>query len=50
MVVVDDTTLKGKYKGCMLVVVPFDSDNKLYPLVYETIDKETNSSWTYFLS
>jgi len=43
------TFLKGKCKGQLLVAMSQDCDNSFYPLAWAVVDKETTTTWTWFL-
>ncbi|WMV13604.1 hypothetical protein MTR67_006989 [Solanum verrucosum] len=45
----DGTFLKGQCKGQLLVAMAQDCDNSFYPLVWAIVDKETTTTWTWFL-
>ena len=40
----NETFLKNKYWGQLIVVVCLDGNNQIYPLVLEVVDRETNAS------
>lgn len=44
-----DPYFKGKYEGSLLVVVCFNDNSNQHSLAYEIIDKESNTSWSYFI-
>nr|XP_016488143.1 PREDICTED: uncharacterized protein LOC107808165 [Nicotiana tabacum] len=46
---VDDTFLKGKANGQLLVAVGQDAQNHFYPLAWDVVDKERKHSWNWFL-
>lgn len=48
--IVDDTHLKGKYKGIMLVDVAMDGNNQMYPLTYAIIENEIDRLWKWFMT
>ncbi|KAH0730420.1 hypothetical protein KY289_001608 [Solanum tuberosum] len=45
----DGTFLRGQCKGQLLVAMAQDCDNSFYPLAWTIVDKETTSTWTWFL-
>jgi len=45
----DGTFLKGQCKGQLLVAMAQDCDNSFYPLAWAVVDKETTTTWTWFL-
>ncbi|XP_049378217.1 uncharacterized protein LOC125843004 [Solanum stenotomum] len=45
----DGTFLKGQCKGQLLVAMAQDYDNSFYPLAWAVVDKETTTTWTWFL-
>ncbi|XP_019224065.1 PREDICTED: uncharacterized protein LOC109205773 [Nicotiana attenuata] len=46
----DETFLKWKVKGQLLVGVGQDSANHFYPLAWAIVDKETKVTWMWFLT
>ncbi|XP_030942143.1 uncharacterized protein LOC115967226 [Quercus lobata] len=46
---IDGTFLYGKYIGTLLIASAWDGDNKLFPLAYAIVEKETDDSWYWFL-
>ncbi|KAL7203744.1 hypothetical protein ACSBR2_016908 [Camellia fascicularis] len=46
----DETFLKGRHKGCLLVATAKDSNQGLYPLCFAIVDSESYDSWHWFLS
>ncbi|KAL8502904.1 hypothetical protein ACS0TY_021869 [Phlomoides rotata] len=50
VIVVDETHLKGKYKGVVFVTVTQDCNHQVFPLTTGIGDVENNESWTWFLS
>lgn len=49
VIVVDDTHLKGRYKGIMFVAATKDANEQIFPLAFGIGDKENDNSWTWFL-
>ena len=47
---IDETFLKGPYKGVMLVVTAQNGNNKCYPIAWDIIDSENEDAWTWFLT
>ena len=41
---IDGTFLYGKYKGTLLIASTWDGDNRLFPLAFAIVEKETNDS------
>lgn len=56
VIVVDGTHLRGKYDGCLLtpsasyLLTPSaqDGNYQIFPLAFEIIDGENDSSWEWF--
>ena len=46
---IDGTFLYGKYKGTLLIASTWDGDNRLFPLAFAIVEKETDDSWYWFL-
>jgi hypothetical protein len=46
---IDGTFLTGKYEGTMLIAIGIDADHQLVPLAFAIVEKENNSSWSWFL-
>ncbi|XP_022880619.1 uncharacterized protein LOC111397883 [Olea europaea var. sylvestris] len=47
VICVDDSHLKGPYKGTLLVATAQDSNKQIYPLARGIVDAETNKSWKW---
>ncbi|XP_069152833.1 uncharacterized protein [Solanum lycopersicum] len=45
----DDTFLRGKFKGILLVAVGQDSMKHFYPLAWAVVDRETIRTWKWFI-
>ncbi|XP_020972734.1 uncharacterized protein LOC110269313 [Arachis ipaensis] len=50
IVLVHETHLYGKYKGCLLVAVSQDGNNNIVPIVFAIVEGETSDAWHFFLS
>ncbi|KAL4272726.1 hypothetical protein GQ457_13G021660 [Hibiscus cannabinus] len=50
MVQVDGTWLYGRYKHVLLIAVTQDGDGNIFPIAFAIVDKESASSWRFFLS
>ncbi|KAG6521510.1 hypothetical protein ZIOFF_018631 [Zingiber officinale] len=48
LVFLDDTHIKNKYKGCILVVVAKDANDDLFTLAYLVVDVENDDNWGWF--
>ncbi|XP_013624136.1 PREDICTED: uncharacterized protein LOC106330143 [Brassica oleracea var. oleracea] len=48
VIVVDETFLKNKYKGTLLVVTAVDGNSNLYPIAFGVVDSENGDSWGWF--
>ncbi|XP_050260028.1 uncharacterized protein LOC126705126 [Quercus robur] len=46
---IDGTHLYGKYRGVLLIAMATDANNKVLPLAFAVVDKESGSSWGWFL-
>ncbi|KAF6169840.1 hypothetical protein GIB67_034232 [Kingdonia uniflora] len=49
VVVIDETFLKGRYRGTLLTAIAIDPSNHIFPLAFLITDSEITKSWTYFL-
>ncbi|KAL0539911.1 hypothetical protein IC582_024132 [Cucumis melo] len=49
VIVMDETFLKNKYRGQLIVVVCLDGNNQIYPLAFGVVDRETDDSIQWFL-
>ncbi|KAL5551674.1 hypothetical protein UlMin_001850 [Ulmus minor] len=47
---IDETFLKGPYKGVLLVATAQDGNSKCYPITWVIVDSENDDSWTWFLT
>ncbi|KAL7169550.1 hypothetical protein ACSBR2_034559 [Camellia fascicularis] len=47
---VDDTFLKGRYKGHLLAATSKDGNQGLFPLAFAIVDAENQDNWMWFLS
>ncbi|XP_022841856.1 uncharacterized protein LOC111365532 [Olea europaea var. sylvestris] len=43
-------SLKGQYKGTLLVAAAQDANLQIYPLAWSVVDGETNASWYWFFA
>ncbi|XP_016549549.1 uncharacterized protein LOC107849499 [Capsicum annuum] len=48
VIAVDDTHLYGKYEGMLLSAVAQDTENHIFPIAFCVVDKENDTSWTFF--
>ena len=46
---IDGTHLYGKYQGVLLIAMATDANNKVLPLTFTVVDKESGPSWGWFL-
>ena len=46
---IDWTHLYGKYRGMLLITMATDANNKVFPLTFAIVNKESRSSWGWFL-
>ena len=49
MISIDGTHLYGKYRGVLLIAMATDANNKVLPLAFAVVDKESGPSWGWFL-
>ena len=49
MINIDGTHLYGKYRGVLLIAMATDANNKVLPLAFAVMDKESGPSWGWFL-
>ncbi|KAF6168773.1 hypothetical protein GIB67_012171 [Kingdonia uniflora] len=49
VVVIDETFLKGRYRGTLLTTIVIDPSNHIFSLALSITDSETTESWAYFL-
>ncbi|XP_022897642.1 uncharacterized protein LOC111411333 [Olea europaea var. sylvestris] len=45
VICIDDSHLKGTYKGTLLLAIAQDANEQIYPLTWGIVDAETNRSW-----
>ena len=45
----DGCFLKGPFPGQLFNAVGIDANNSIYPFAYAVVEKETKSSWLWFL-
>ena len=48
VIFVEWTFLKNKFKGMFLIVAALDDDNHIFPLGFDIVDSENDSSWLWF--
>ena len=46
---IDETHLYGKYKGVLMIAMAIDANQKVLPLAFAVVDKESEPSWGWFL-
>ncbi|XP_074324130.1 uncharacterized protein LOC141661048 [Apium graveolens] len=46
---IDETFLKERYRGKLLISMGVDSNNHPFPLCYCLVDEETYENWSWFL-
>ena len=49
MISIDGTHLYGKYKGVLIIAMATDANQKVLPLTFAVVDKESGPSWRWFL-
>jgi len=47
---IDGTHLFGKFEGTLLIAMGTDANSGLFPLAFAVVEKESGSSWQWFLS
>ncbi|XP_048615697.1 uncharacterized protein LOC125588409 [Brassica napus] len=50
VIVVDETFLKRKYKGVLLVATVLDGNSSLYPIAFGVVDSENDLAWNWFMT
>ncbi|KAI5648279.1 hypothetical protein M9H77_34284 [Catharanthus roseus] len=45
VIFVDETHLRGPYKGVLLIASTWDANNHLFPLAFAIVDKESSENW-----
>ena len=45
---IDGTHLYGKYKGVLMIAMATDANQKVLPLAFAVVDKESGPSWGWF--
>ncbi|XP_028103247.1 uncharacterized protein LOC114302426 [Camellia sinensis] len=50
VLILDETFLKGRHKGCLLAATAKDGNQGLYPLCFTIVDSERYDNWHWFLS
>lgn len=50
VIVIDRTSLKGKYGGCLLSVSAQDGNFQIFPLAFCIVDSENDDAWEWFLT
>ncbi|XP_010481010.1 PREDICTED: uncharacterized protein LOC104759829 [Camelina sativa] len=48
VIVIDGTTMKGKYKGCLVAASVQDGNMQIYPLGFGVVEKENDAGWAWF--
>ncbi|XP_030934495.1 uncharacterized protein LOC115959952 [Quercus lobata] len=46
---IDGTHLYGKYKGVLMIAMATDANQKVLPLAFAVVDRESGPSWGWFL-
>ena len=49
MISIDGTHLYGKYRGVLMIAMAIDANQKVLPLAFAVVDKESGPSWRWFL-
>ncbi|XP_010513650.1 PREDICTED: uncharacterized protein LOC104789691 [Camelina sativa] len=48
VIVIDGTTMKGKYKGCLVAASGQDGNMQIFPLAFGVVEVENDSGWVWF--
>ncbi|XP_010446204.1 PREDICTED: uncharacterized protein LOC104728999 [Camelina sativa] len=48
VIVIDGTTMKGKYKGCLVAASGQDGNMQIFPLAFGVVDGENEGGWVWF--
>lgn len=48
VIIVDGTSLKGKYGGCLVSVCAQDANFQIFPLAFGIVDSENDDVWEWF--
>lgn len=48
VIVIDGTTMKGKYKGCLVAASGQDGNMQIFPLAFAVVDGENEAGWVWF--
>ncbi|KAG6507045.1 hypothetical protein ZIOFF_032385 [Zingiber officinale] len=48
LIFLDETHIKNKYKGCILVTVSKDVNDDLFKIDYSVVDAENDANWKWF--
>ena len=46
---IDETHLYGKYNAVLMIAMAIDANQKVLPLAFAVVDKESEPSWGWFL-
>ena len=46
---INETHLYGKYRGVLMIAMATDANQKVLPLTFAVVDKESGPSWGWFL-
>lgn len=49
VIIIDGTSLKGRYGGCLLSACAQDANFQIFPLAFGVVDSENDSAWEWFL-
>lgn len=50
VIILDGTSLKGKYGGCLMSASAQDGNFQIFPLAFGIVDSENDASWEWFLT
>lgn len=49
VIIIDGTSLKGRYGGCLLTASAQDGNFQIFPLAIAIVDSENDDAWEWFL-
>ncbi|RID79520.1 hypothetical protein BRARA_A02253, partial [Brassica rapa] len=50
VIIIDGTSLKGRYGGCLMSACVQDGNFQNFPLAFAVVDSENDASWEWFLT
>lgn len=46
---IDETHLRGSYKGVLLIASSWDANNHIFPIAFAIVDEESSASYNWFM-